>query len=296
MIRSDKLYAATAGVGVDVAAWMQRFAAPCSALPRPPEPRNDEKTNPTPPPAASVAAAPTVSATPAGRSAPGGLSPLQRVAAIWLGQGRKVACIARELGVDRGTVFRWKRLPRFAAEVEQETMRFVQEKVMSSPPTAHQCGQTGRKKLHTTQVLQAQTRKEAPPAHRQDEPIALATAIASSGSAATCAKPKTPVDCVRPPAPVATRGHLPFAVGGRARRGVDYQTDVVTGLNRPVVRKQSAGFDAEFEVMMRELEDEIQQLRQVRSRHGLQRSATECSALQRAGGECETKPGDDAGG
>jgi hypothetical protein len=285
MIRSDKLFAATAGVGVDVAGWMQRFAAPCSASPRPAE--TTAKSNPPPPPPAP---APQVKPIPATISVPSGLSPLQRVAAVWLGHGRRVARVARELGVDRGTVFRWKRLPRFAAEVEQETLRFVQEKRMASPPTADQQAQSGRKKPQLTQISQMQSGKKPLATPRRDEHSDLASPIASSGTATTSGKPENSVARLLAPAPAATRGPLPFAVSGRMRRGIDYQTDVVTGLNRPVPRPAGRSFDTEFEAMMQGLEQEIQQLRQARSRHGLQRSATECSALQRAPGACETKP------
>ena len=50
---------------------------------------------------------------------PNGLTPRQRAALAWLIEGATVSAVADRLGVERRTVGRWKKHPRFVAEVDR---------------------------------------------------------------------------------------------------------------------------------------------------------------------------------
>jgi hypothetical protein len=120
---ASKLSRAIEGGLPDLSQWVQRIAAPCSALQRAGDPPDKTKPNqpaPAPEPATSGAR----------------LSATQRLAAAWLGEGHAVTEVAKTLGLHRATLFRWKHLPEFQSETRSRAEQFVSRHAPPQPARA----------------------------------------------------------------------------------------------------------------------------------------------------------------
>ena len=100
-ISLDKLQSAAQSAVPDIARLVQRNASLCSEMPR--ASHQNEITNP---PRMSDVGNPM-------------LSPRQLAAAGLLVAGKTVLAVARQLGIDRATIFRWKRNAHFQAEIRR---------------------------------------------------------------------------------------------------------------------------------------------------------------------------------
>ena len=100
-IQTSRLQSAIQSGLPDVGQFMQRDAAQCGAMRR-----ADNQNGGTKPPADA-------------RPKRSVLSPRQLMAISLLLAGKQVKDVAEELGVNRATVFRWKRDPLFGAEVQR---------------------------------------------------------------------------------------------------------------------------------------------------------------------------------
>jgi hypothetical protein len=290
---SSKLFAATANVGVDLNAWAQRIAAPCSALQR-----ATKAGGKTKPPVATPLQQTASDATTVGddRHATqplahdgqecmfdrqgtsdevSDLSPKQRLAAIWLGEGRSVANVARDVGADRGTIFRWKRLPRFRAEVEVQTRSFIDRRRATGLP------------VNGAEVIPAKVAQPVPRSSITSNrtPPSPRSALQRPAPAQNEAKSMSSIGTLR----LGKTNPPPHALSGRTEPQAGRSFDVVTGLNVAAPTRPRREFTDTLDEMIRKLDEEFEQIIMSRQRHGLQRNDTECSALQRPGGHAQNE-------